>query len=284
GSVTMRRWPRPRPPNAPQPPHQEHVMPTGVFDSPLLGHVWGTDELRAIFSDENRVQKWFDYEAALALAQAELGIVPPAAAAEIAARAKVANVDLAAIGAEIRRIKHPLVPALRALQAACADDHGEYLHFGPTTQDVLDTGMVLQLKEAHAIILRDLRRVGRELLRLAETHKATPMAGRTHGVQALPITFGHKSAIWLAQAWAQLPSSGGARGAHLRGQPHGRGRHAGLVRRTRVRARRERDGPPRSRRRRHLVADSARPSRRIRGGARPRRRRARQDRARDHHP
>jgi len=175
-------------------------MPTGVFDSPLLGHVWGTDELRAIFSDENRVQKWFDYEAALALAQAELGIVPPAAAAEIAARAKVANVDLAAIGAEIRRIKHPLVPALRALQAACADDHGEYLHFGPTTQDVLDTGMVLQLKEAHAIILRDLRRVGRELLRLAETHKATPMAGRTHGVQALPITFGHKCAIWLAEA------------------------------------------------------------------------------------
>src|SRR5262252_11003394 len=196
----MRRWPRPRPPNAPQPPHQEHVMPTGVFDSPLLGHVWGTDELRAIFSDENRVQKWFDYEAALALAQAELGIVPKAAAAEIAARAKVANVDLAAIGAEIRRIKHSLVPALRALQAACADGHGEYLHFGPTTQDVLDTGMVLQLKEAHAIILRDLRRVGRELLRLAEAHRATPMAGRTHGVQALPITFGHKCAIWLAEA------------------------------------------------------------------------------------
>ena len=175
-------------------------MPTGVFDSLLLGHVWGTDELRAIFSDENRVQKWFDYEAALALAQAELGIIPQAAAAEIAAKAKVGNVDLAAVGAEIRRIKHPLVPALRALQAACAGGHGEYLHFGPTTQDVLDTGMVLQLKEAHALILRDLKAVGRELYRLAEAHRATPMAGRTHGVQALPITFGHKCAIWLAEA------------------------------------------------------------------------------------
>src|SRR5215471_6972020 len=98
---------------------EEPPMPTGVFDSLLLGHVWGTDELRAIFSDENRVQKWFDYEAALALAQAELGIVPPAAAAEIAAKAKVGNVDLAKVAAEIRRIKHPLVPALRALQAAC---------------------------------------------------------------------------------------------------------------------------------------------------------------------
>jgi adenylosuccinate lyase len=175
-------------------------MATGVFDSHLLGHVWGTDELRAIFSDATRVQRWFDYEAALALAQAELGIIPQAAAAEIAAKAKVDNVDLAAIGAEIRRIKHPLVPALRALQAVCADRHGEYLHFGPTTQDVLDTGMVLQLKDAHALIARDLKAVGRALYRLAETHKATPMAGRTHGVQALPITFGHKCAIWLAEA------------------------------------------------------------------------------------
>jgi adenylosuccinate lyase len=175
-------------------------MPSGVFDSILLRHVWGTDELRAIFSDENRVQKWFDYEAALALAQAELGVIPQAAAEEIARKAKIANVDLDAIGAEVRRIKHPLVPALRALQAVCAGDHGEYLHFGPTTQDVLDTGLMLQLKEAHAVFVRDLRDVGRELYRLAETYKDTPMAGRTHGVQALPITFGHKCAIWLAEA------------------------------------------------------------------------------------
>src|SRR6202011_3510532 len=174
-------------------------MPTGVFDSLLLGHVWGTDELRAIFSDENRVQQWFDYEAALALAQAELGVIPRAAAGEIAAKAKVANVDLKAVAAEIRRIKHPLVPALRALQAACAGSHGEYLAFGPTHQDVLDTGMVLQLKEAQAVLLRDLKAVGRELYRLAEAHRATPMAGRTHAVQALPITFGHKCAIWLAE-------------------------------------------------------------------------------------
>src|SRR4029077_16538597 len=99
-------------------------MPSGVFDSTLLQHMWGTAELRAIFNDENRVQKWFDYEAALALAQADLGIIPKAAAAEIAAKAKVGNIDLAKVGAEIRRIKHPLVPALRALEAACADRHG----------------------------------------------------------------------------------------------------------------------------------------------------------------
>lgn len=174
-------------------------MPSGVFDSTLLKHLWGTDELRAIFNDETRVQKWYDYEAALALSQAELGIIPEAAAHEIAAKANVGNVDLDAIAAEIRRTKHPLVAALRALQAICAGNHGEYLHFGPTTQDVLDTGMMLQLKDAHAVFLRDLEDVGRELYRLAETYKDTPMAGRTHGVQALPITFGHKCAIWLAE-------------------------------------------------------------------------------------
>src|SRR5712691_6293960 len=145
-------------------------MPCGVFDSILLKHLWSTDELRAVFNDENRVQKWYDYEAALALSQAELGIIPQAAAAEIARKAKVGNVDLEAIAAEVRHIKHPLVPALRALQAICDGDHGEYLHFGPTTQDVLDTGMMLQIKQAHALYLRDLQAVGRELYRLAERH------------------------------------------------------------------------------------------------------------------
>jgi adenylosuccinate lyase len=174
-------------------------MPSGVFDSILLKHMWGTDELRAVFNDENRVQTWYDYEAALALSQAEFGIIPQAAAAEIAGKAKVGNVDLEAIAAEIRRTKHPLVPALRALQAICDGGHGEYLHFGPTTQDVLDTGTMLQIKQAHTVFLRDLQDIGRELYRLAERYKDTPMAGRTHAVQALPITFGHKCAIWLAE-------------------------------------------------------------------------------------
>src|ERR1700693_668955 len=146
-------------------------MPSGVFDSILLKHVWGTDALRAVFNDENRVQKWFDFEAALALAQAELGIIPQAAADEIARKAKVANVDLEVIAEGIRHVNHPLVPALRALQAVCADGHGEYLHFGPTTQDVLDTATMLQLKEAHRIFLHDLKAVGRVLYALTETHR-----------------------------------------------------------------------------------------------------------------
>jgi adenylosuccinate lyase len=174
-------------------------MPSGVFDSILLRDSWSTKELRAVFSDENRVQKWYDVEATLASEQAAFGIVPREAAGEIMRHAKVEKIDLAAIAHAMADAKHPLVPALRALQKLCKPELGEWLHYGPTTQDILDTGMVLQLKEAHAIILRDLRGVGRTLYGLAERHRATPMPGRTHGVQALPITFGHKCAIWLRE-------------------------------------------------------------------------------------
>ncbi|WPH17442.1 adenylosuccinate lyase [Variovorax paradoxus] len=172
-------------------------MPVSVFDMQSLQHLWGTDELRTIFGEENRIQKWLDFEAALASAQAELGLIPAAAAKEIASKAKVEHIDIAAMSAEIRRIKHSLVPALKQLQAACSKENGEWVHYGATTQDVVDTGVALQLKEFHAVAMRDLQAVAKELARLAVAHRDTPMAGRTHGVQALPITFGHKCAVWL---------------------------------------------------------------------------------------
>jgi adenylosuccinate lyase len=174
-------------------------MASGVFDDALIKHLWSTEELRSIFSDANRVSKWYEFEAALALEQAELGIIPKEAAEEIARNAKLENVDLETIGAGIRRIKHPLVPALKAVQDRCKPELGEYIHFGPTTQDVLDTATVLQIRDAHAIYLRDMKAIGRALARLSETHKNTPMVGRSHGVQALPITFGHKAAVWLSE-------------------------------------------------------------------------------------
>lgn len=172
-------------------------MPVSVFDMQSLQHLWSTEELRTIFSEENRVQKWLDFEAALASAQAELGIIPAAAAQEIAAKARVEHIDIAQMSAEIRRIKHSLVPALKQLQAQCSKENGEWVHYGATTQDVVDTGVVLQLQQFHQVALRDLKAVGQELARLARQNQHVPMAGRTHGVQALPITFGHKCAVWL---------------------------------------------------------------------------------------
>lgn len=172
-------------------------MPVSVFDSLALQHLWSTDELREIFSEDNRVRQWMRFEAAFAAAQAKLGLIPADAAREVEAQARLENIDIAQMAAETRRIKHTLVPAIRQVQAHCAGEHGQWVHFGPTTQDVLDTGIAIQLKQAHAFVLRDVKAIGRELARLSEQHRDTIMVGRTHGVQALPITFGHKCAIWL---------------------------------------------------------------------------------------
>ena len=174
-------------------------MASGVFDDALIKHLWSTDELRAIFNDHNRVQKWYDYEAALAIEQGDMGIIPQAAAQDIAAHCHIDQVDIEGVAAEIRRIKHPLVPAVKAVQKLCKPEHGEYIHFGPTTQDVLDTATVLQIKDAHQVFLRDIQAIGQALHKLAKEHRNTPMVGRSHGVQALPITFGHKAAIWLSE-------------------------------------------------------------------------------------
>ncbi|MBO0906188.1 adenylosuccinate lyase [Jiella sonneratiae] len=172
-------------------------MNVSVFDMTTMQHLWSTPEVREIFSERNRLQKWLDFEAALALTQAELGVVPKAAAEEIAAAADIDRIDLQAVAAEVRRIKHTLVPLLKGMQAGLSRDAVEYLHYGATTQDVVDTGLVLQLREFDRVVRRDLGAVGRQLIRLAEEHRDTVMVGRTHGVQALPITFGHKCAIWL---------------------------------------------------------------------------------------
>ena len=156
-------------------------MASSVFDQLLVRHMWTTDELRAIFSDDNRVQKWYDFEAALALEQAALGIIPEAAAQEIAAKAQVENVDLEAIAAETRASSIRSSRPCARCRKLCKDDHGEYMHFGPTTQDVLDTGMVLQVKQAHAVLLRDLRAIGRSSTSLRRRTRPRPWPGARIG-------------------------------------------------------------------------------------------------------
>ena len=168
-----------------------------ITDSRLFGATFASTEVASVFSDRNRVQKWFDIEAALALAQGELGIIPEDAAEEIARKADAALVDLEAIGREISATAHPLVPAIRALAALCDGDAGEYVHYGATTQDVMDTGMVLLVREAWPLLLADLRTIRERLAAEARTHRNTLMVGRTHGQHALPVTFGYKLAVWV---------------------------------------------------------------------------------------
>ncbi|MBF7049398.1 adenylosuccinate lyase [Campylobacter volucris] len=174
-------------------------MGVSVFDMRLLQDSWSTPAMRAIFSEENRIQKWLDVEAALAKAQAKLGIIPNEAAEEIAKKAHYKFMDMDFIFAEFKKTKHPLVPTVRGLEKACENGLGEYVHFGVTTQDVIDTGIVLQFKEAMNLIKQDLKNIAKNLASISKEHKNTAMMGRTLALQALPITFGHKVAIWLSE-------------------------------------------------------------------------------------
>jgi len=178
-------------------------MPSHIIDYALFGDQFSTPEIRAVFDERAMIQLWLDVEAALAATQAELGIIPAEAAESVAQAAKVEQLDFASLKKELGVTAHPLVPILRAL-ARNAGTHGRWVHWGATTQDILDTAMVLQLKQTHAILRRDLLGLVGVLCELAGRHRDTVMAGRTHGQQALPITFGFKVAVWIAECLRQL--------------------------------------------------------------------------------
>jgi adenylosuccinate lyase len=156
-----------------------------------------TPEMDEVFSSGNEVQKWLDFEAALARVEAAHGIVPAAAADEITAKARVELLDLDQLAADIRHAVHPIMPFVRAFAAICEDGHGEYVHWGTTTQDVTDTGLALRLAEADVLIRRDLDALIDALRTRAVEHRDTPMAGRTHAQHAVPITLGYKLAVWV---------------------------------------------------------------------------------------
>lgn len=172
-------------------------MPSHITDSTFLKDLYGTDEMRAIFSDEAWLQRWLDVEAALAQAEGEIGVIPRRAAEEIARKARAELIDVAWMKREIDHTLHPIVPLIRALKAICDGDAGEYIHWGATTQDIMDTALVLQIKDAVALFEQHLRDLQSTLAELAQRYRDTIMPGRTHGQHALPITFGFKVAIWL---------------------------------------------------------------------------------------
>ena len=153
--------------------------------------------VRALFTEPARFQSWLDVEAALAQAQAELGIIPAAAAQEITRKAHLTFLDLAEVRAGLAKTGHPLVPVVWALDKACDGDAGGYVHWGATTQNITQTGQLLQVRRAHAIFLRQLAGVLTTLADLAERTKDMLLPGRTHGQHALPATFGFKVAVWI---------------------------------------------------------------------------------------
>ena len=153
--------------------------------------------IREHFALRQRWQAWLDVEVALAKAEAELGIIPRAAAEEIERKAKVELLNEANVLEGLRRTAHPLVPLVWELSAICEGDAGGYVHWGATTQNITQTGEVLLLREVHHIILAQLRQILGAMAVLARRTRDFAIPGRTHGQHAVPVTFGYKVAVWI---------------------------------------------------------------------------------------
>lgn len=168
-----------------------------VVDSILFRDAFGTSKMREIFSDIALVQRYIDVEVGLARAEAKAGVIPAEAAEAIARECRIERIDFDHMREETDIVGYPILPLLHQLVSMCGDA-GRYVHWGATTQDIMDTAVALQVRDALDSIDADIRELRGILADLAVKHRNTPMAGRTHLQQALPVTFGYKVAIWLA--------------------------------------------------------------------------------------
>ena len=168
-----------------------------VIDSILFRDAFGTPAMRAVFSDQQMVQRYLDVEVALAKAEAQVGVIPQDAADTIARESRLDRIDFDHMREETDIVGYPILPLVHQMVAMCGDA-GRYVHWGATTQDIMDTAVSLQVRDALDAVAGDVRQLRAILAGLAQRYRDTPMAGRTHLQQALPITFGYKVAIWLA--------------------------------------------------------------------------------------
>ncbi|HVL04358.1 MAG TPA: adenylosuccinate lyase family protein [Acidimicrobiales bacterium] len=179
-------------------------MGARITESDLYAHLWCTDELRAVFDERARLQSWLDILAALARAQASVGIIPPESAKEITAAADVDELDLAFVAEETRRTSHSTLGLIHGLQRVLPAPASEHVYLGATVQDVTDTWTAVAMREAGQVMWRDLRAVEALLVDLADRHRDTLMVGRTHGQPGAPITFGFKAASWADEVRRHL--------------------------------------------------------------------------------
>ena len=133
-------------------------MPSTILDSAVFRDIFTTPAMREVWSDENRVQKYLDFEAALARAQGRLGIIPKNAAAEIVRHCDADKIDMAKLKEATERIGYPVLPVVQQLVKLCKDGLGEWSHWGATTQDITDTATILQIREALDIVEKDIER------------------------------------------------------------------------------------------------------------------------------
>lgn len=183
-------------------------MTFSALDSGLTGPLFATDAMRAVFSDRARIAAMLRVEAALARAEACSSLAPEALAPAIAA-IRPEDLDLEAIGRATELAGVPTIPFVKAVQARLPAELEPAFHRGATTQDILDTALVLQMREAFRLVAAELAAILEGLDRLATAHREIPCAGRTYGQHAAPITFGAKAALWaagIAETAGQLPA------------------------------------------------------------------------------
>ncbi|MEA2840174.1 MAG: 3-carboxy-cis,cis-muconate cycloisomerase [Methylobacteriaceae bacterium] len=183
-------------------------MTFSALDSELLGPLFATDAMRGVFSDRSRVAYKLQVEAALARAQARLGLAPRELAAAIEAISPD-DLEIAALGKETAIAGVPTIPFIKAMRAKLPKELERAFHKGATTQDIVDTALVLQMRDGLQLIRDDLARTIKGLVRLARKHHGTVCVGRTYGQHAVPLTFGYKVAVWatgIAESAAELPA------------------------------------------------------------------------------
>lgn len=179
-------------------------MTARLTESRMYGHLWGTPRMRAVFSEDARLQSWLDILTALAEAQAQLGLIPDAAAQAIAIYADAGKLDIDLIADETRHTGHSMLGLIAGLRAVLPEEAREHVYHGATVQDITDTWTALAMRQVGAIVWSDLWALEGLLLGLAEQHRDTVMVGRTHGQAGAVITFGWKVATWADEVRRHL--------------------------------------------------------------------------------
>jgi adenylosuccinate lyase len=168
-----------------------------------LDYRYGREKVKEIFSEESRLKNLLDIEAALAQAEAETGIIPEKAAREISKYASLNYVKLAEVKKVEAEIGHDIMAMVKVLSSKCRES-GKYVHLGATSNDIIDISTAIQLKRFYSVLEKDMLSLSEALYKLSRKYENTVMIGRTHGQHALPITFGLKTAVYLAEVMRHI--------------------------------------------------------------------------------
>jgi 3-carboxy-cis,cis-muconate cycloisomerase len=172
-------------------------MTATALDSAIFRDIFTTPAMREVFSDERRTGYYLEIEIALARAQSRLGIIPEKAALEIERQCRIENIDLARLKQQTERIGYPILGVVQQIVGLCSDGLGEWCHWGATTQDITDTAAIMQIRAALELVEKDMEAIAAALADLSRRYRDTPMAGRSNLQQAVPLTFGFKTAALL---------------------------------------------------------------------------------------